>query len=143
MTRKKCFKCKRIKSIDDFYVHKQMGDGHLGKCKTCTKRDVATRYLDPLFRPRILAYERARFRDPERKAKVRVYAERMRRRNRGKANARRKFTYAIRTGRITRKLCEVCGSEKAQGHHTDYRKPLVVRWLCFRHHREAHGQHVA
>lgn len=37
---KTCFKCNQEKPIDDFYVHKQMGDGHLGKCKECTKQDA-------------------------------------------------------------------------------------------------------
>lgn len=37
---KKCFKCELVLPIDDFYKHKQMGDGHLNKCKTCTKNDV-------------------------------------------------------------------------------------------------------
>lgn len=46
----------------------------------------------------------------------------------------------VRTGRLRPKPCEVCGTSRLlQKHHTDYSKPLAVRWLCQRHHREEHG----
>lgn len=44
MYSKICFKCGIDKPITDYYVHKQMGDGHLNKCKQCTKDDVSKRY---------------------------------------------------------------------------------------------------
>lgn len=40
---KRCFKCFEEKKVDEFYKHKMMGDGHLGKCKECTKKDVKER----------------------------------------------------------------------------------------------------
>jgi len=39
MDKKKCFKCGEVKFIADFYIHPQMGDGHLNKCKDCTRLD--------------------------------------------------------------------------------------------------------
>jgi len=39
---KVCFKCKKEKTIDNFYKHPKMTDGFLGKCKECTKKDSAT-----------------------------------------------------------------------------------------------------
>ncbi len=64
---KQCFKCKIVKGINDFYKHSGMADGHLGKCKECTKQDVKNRYDDPVSLKRITEYERKRFQDPKRK----------------------------------------------------------------------------
>jgi hypothetical protein len=41
---------------------------------------------------------------------------------------------AIRSGRLTRQPCEVCGCEKVEAHHEDYGQPLNVIWLCRTHH---------
>lgn len=52
--------------------------------------------------------------------------------------ARRAVSRAIRAGRLTRLPCEACGDPKSHGHHDDYSKPLLVRWLCRTHHDEHH-----
>ncbi len=37
--------------------------------------------------------------------------------------------------------CEKCGglSPRNERHHDDYSKPLAIRWLCKRHHAQAHN----
>lgn len=140
--KKECFKCKKVKPIEEYYKHKQMADGHLGKCKLCTKKDAKLRYEDPVSIEKIREYERNRFKNPERKKKILLYSQRRKERKPGVARARRIVGSAIRGGRLTRLPCEVCGDEKSQAHHPDYRSPLNVIWLCFKHHREEHGQKV-
>lgn len=60
---KKCFRCGIEKPLSDFYVHKQMGDGHLNKCKVCTKGDTAKRAAILISTPEGLEKERKRHRD--------------------------------------------------------------------------------
>lgn len=46
---------------------------------------------------------------------------------------------AIRSGKLIKQPCEVCGTDvKIEAHHDDYMKPLDVRWLCRFHHQEHH-----
>jgi hypothetical protein len=55
--------------------------------------------------------------------------------------ARRMVQDALRSGRLVRQSCEVCGDSDAHGHHDDYDQPLDVRWLCRVHHDEHHVKH--
>lgn len=57
-----------------------------------------------------------------------------------KHKARQILGDAVRSGRIARGPCEVpgCKDTKTEGHHDDYSRPLDVRWLCAKHHKEIH-----
>ena len=139
---KNCFKCFKRKEINQFYKHNEMGDGYLGKCKMCTKKDVESRYYDPKFSDRIKKYERQRFKNPHRKLKIKLYQQKRRNNSPGKYRIRQKTSNAVRDGRLIKKPCAVCNSSKSQAHHLDYRSYINVKWLCFKHHRMEHGQMV-
>lgn len=136
---KQCFKCRRLLDRMCFYAHPQMGDGLLGKCKECAKQDVKERYAAAIGARH--AYERARNRTPARRQQLAASSRRRKTRHPEKARAWAAVSNALRDGKLVRQPCQVCGA-RAQAHHPDYSKPLDVQWLCFRHHREAHGQVV-
>ena len=57
---KVCFKCGRSLPLSSFYAHPQMGDGHLNKCKDCTRSDVHKKYMENIGSPEYVEKERAR-----------------------------------------------------------------------------------
>lgn len=60
---KECFKCNTIKPLSEYYKHKRMGDGHLGKCKECTVNDSKLRTDINISTPEGLEKERERHRN--------------------------------------------------------------------------------
>lgn len=63
METKVCFKCGRELPLNEFYKHPQMADGHLNKCKECTKKDVRLKYSENSKDPEYMEKERARGRE--------------------------------------------------------------------------------
>ena len=60
---KRCFKCGIEKPLTEFYTHPQMGDGHLNKCKDCTKKDTKERTDKLKLNPEWVSSERERGRE--------------------------------------------------------------------------------
>jgi len=135
---KKCFKCGIVKSIDEFYKHPKMTDGHLGKCKSCTKEDVSLNYHKN--RDHYVEYERAREKPKARKKRKHTYMKRYRNKYPERYVAHCAVNNAVRDGRLEKEPCAVCGNENSEAHHEDYLQPLVVVWLCRKHHMLLHGK---
>jgi hypothetical protein len=48
--------------------------------------------------------------------------------------ARARMAYALRTGKVERKPCEVCGAEPVKAYYWSYARALDAIWLCGRCH---------
>ncbi len=146
---KTCFRCHRKLPLTEFYRHKGMLDGHLNKCKECARRDAHEHRAKNVERFR--QSDRARANAPSRVAARKRWQEQNRdrsaiikrrwiSRNPIKRRAHIIVWNTIRSGRLSRQPCAVCGNTKAHAHHPDYAKPLDVIWLCSKHHAEWHAQ---
>ena len=151
---KVCFKCGETKPLAEYYAHKQMADGHLNKCKICTKKDANKHRAENLEYCK--DYDRKRIDQPSRIAKRKEIAERWKNdpelkekmrlsrivwleKNTIKRAAHIITGNAIRDGKLVKQPCIVCG-EDAEAHHEDYNYPMDVVWYCKKHHGERHRQ---
>lgn len=133
---KTCFKCGETKALADFYRHPFMGDGHLGKCKECTKADTrANRAANADY---YRAYDMARANLPHRIDKAKLIAARWREQHPERRAAQIAVGNALRAGRLQPMPCWICGGV-AEAHHPDYSSQLDVIWLCPAHHKQAHA----
>ena len=117
-----------------------MADGRLGKCKDCTKIDVAAnRYKNHEY---YLEFDRKRFQnDPKRRAYIVESAMERAKLDPLKTKARSMVNKRVQTGTIVKpEVCEECesGGTRLEGHHEDYSKPLDVEWLCTICHGKRH-----
>ena len=128
--KKSCFKCGEEKPLAEYYRHKQMADGHLNKCKACTKSDAAKHRGENL--ERIRAYDRARG-----SRQTNEYQREWRRKNPEKYKAHRLVNKHLENPGA----CSECDSTyHIEAHHDDYSKPLDVRWLCAVCHKQHHAR---
>ena len=137
--KKQCFKCGRILDIEDFYKHKAMKDGHLGKCKDCAKKDTLTRAR--LHSDKIKAYEKVRSQTEKRKANRRFYVKKYRQEHPERTRINTAVERAIRKGVIVKpNNCCICGEEtKLYAHHPNYNEPFNVIFVCQSCHKKIHA----
>ena len=137
---KECVDCGVSKPLSEFYVHKQMRDGHLNKCKSCVKSRVGKHRLENI--DRIREYDRDRAKRPERSKLATAQTRKWRNEDRRRVAAHNAVARAIRSGKLVPKPCERCGSVNSLAHHENYDRKLDVTWLCQPHHKERHKELV-
>jgi hypothetical protein len=138
--KKKCRECKAEKDIHKFYTHSDMPDGYLNQCKECVKKRIHNHYNQNIEIMR--KKERDRFQ--RRKNNPEYIAIR------NKATIKYRETHKRIDHNLHRDLekyipdnCTMCGIHKSKiyslhGHHSDYRKPKSVIWVCPACHKEIH-----
>lgn len=135
---KVCKKCLRVLAPTEFYKHSQMRDGLLSFCKSCVKVRI-TQYRKANLE-QVREYDRIRNKTDERRRHQFLHSKAWKKRHPEKYRAHVSANNAVRSGKLQRQPCQVCGS-RAEKHHPDYTDPLRVVWLCSRHHHELHRRY--
>lgn len=139
MKEKICRKCGESKPMSEYYKHKEMFDGHLNICKECTKKRVSVHRENNI--ERIREYDRERGKLPHRIANNIKNTRNHRKTIKGYNAAHLATARALRNGTITKpKICSWCKKEHSQieSHHPDYKKKLLIVWLCSACHKILH-----
>lgn len=129
-----CYTCKKKKNVKEFRTDKRRLNGYSQPCKECDADKQRARYAKNPEKVRSFMREHYK----RNKKKYHEKAAKWAKENPEKYSAHMKVRDAVKSGKLKREPCEVCGSMKVEGHHEDYSKPLGVRWLCSIHHGEVH-----
>lgn len=138
-----CKKCNQLKPPTDFYSSAKH------ECKECIKSRVRKNRSENIDRYRQFDRNRANlphrvkarsdyqktdaFKESHKIANIRYVAN-----NQIRKKATSIVRSLIKSGKLQRKPCLVCGNTSAEGHHFDYSMPDKVVWLCDGHHKAAH-----
>lgn len=135
---KRCPRCKTEKILDEFYKNCKTSDGLTCWCKVCTKIDQAyyRKLENPIARR---ASDRNCYNNNKEhyKLKRKLWGKETGYeypRDRQKLRAKSAVRYAVKTGRLTKLPCKICGDSNVHAHHEDYNRKLDVIWLCPKHH---------
>jgi hypothetical protein len=142
---KRCTKCKKLKSLDEFYFSGSSSDGLDYACKSC-KRAYEQTEKGRASRRKYKQSEkgqagRKKWEQSEvGKVSHRAGSAKYHKRYPDRRKARQVAGSAIKSGRLTKpNNCSNCNeSTKIEAHHPDYSKPLEVVWLCVTCHIEEH-----
>lgn len=142
---KECIECGKRKSLDDFYKNSASIDGKTSKCVECSRAYA---------KQRLKKKQESMPEGWKQKAKDKVayqkewsaknpgyYTEKKREwwhKNKDRLKVAYAVKYAVKSGKLIKLPCFVCGEIEVEGHHPDYSRPLDVVWLCKTHHREVH-----
>lgn len=157
VSEKECSGCNRVLPASCFFRHRDRATGLQSRCKECARQWERERRNSRQARgPRTdwkKRSDRKSARDRQKREQkdpqfLAIHREAERRyaskpENRAKIKARAKLKHLVRTGKIARGACEVCGKPNAEAHHHDYSKPLDVQWLCRNCHVRVHQLEAA
>jgi len=138
---KKCTSCKIEKQSSDFPPQKLKKDGRSSHCRECHKKSYKKWYYSggKIVGRKANQRWRKKNTDKYKENTARNYTSKDKLTDPIKIKANMEFRKALKTGKIKREPCEFCGNPKSEGHHHDYTKPLLVRWVCKRHHLLVHS----
>lgn len=131
---KRCCKCGKVKSLQDFSKVTKHRDGHSYKCRICrsgTRRSETAQLASYRYHRTVRG----------RASQARSHAKR---RASGHERIGNIVGWAVRSGKLPKpNRCEGCGRyverQHLHGHHEDYSQPLAVLWLCHRCHSRRHS----
>ena len=129
---KKCRCCGEYKNHNDFSKASSNSDGLQRWCKNCHLDYFRTHRVENSI------YQKRYSESVNGKIAISRKIKKHRERHRDRVYARDTLNNRIKSKKIIKEPCVVCGLNDSEAHHDDYGKPIDVIWLCNKHHLEMH-----